>query len=150
MAEPIASIELKGNRDIVAAFRELRETLPKTPIRTSTRRAALMLTQFIALAAPKRTGKLARNIVVRVKATSKTIRARVVVNTKGKSDNPENAFYWRFLEKGFTSGRGHGPHVELPFIAPTVAAKQQAAAQMVIDEVEKAIDKAEARAKRIS
>jgi HK97 gp10 family phage protein len=148
MTEPLGSFELKGDKDVLAAFRDLREYLPKTPIRNATRKAATMLAQFIALAAPKRTGKLVRNIVVRVHATAKTIRARVTVNTQGKAEDPQNAFYWRFLEKGFTTGRGKGVFIKFPFIAPTVASKQQEAAQFVVDEVDKAIDRAESKARQ--
>jgi HK97 gp10 family phage protein len=148
MPEPIASFELKGHKDVAAAFRDLRQYLPKTPIRNATRRAATMLAQLLALVAPKRTGKLARNIVVRVRATASTIRARVTVNTKGKADDPENAFYWRFLEKGFTTGRGKGKFEKFTFIAPTVSAKANEAAQFVVDEVDKAIDRAESKARR--
>lgn len=148
MSEPAVTLELHGARDMVAAFKDLREYLPKTAVRTATRKAAQFLAQFVGLAAPKLTGKLARNIVVRVKRTSKTIRARVTVNTVGKGDNDANAFYWKFLEFGFHTGHGKGPLLKLPFALLAIETKKEAAAQFLIDSVEQAIVRAERKAKK--
>lgn len=140
------NITLSGDRDLVAALKEFRDYLPKQALRSAVRKAAQQMAQYVALAAPKLTGRLARNIVVKTKATEKTIRGRVTVNTRGKKDDPENAFYWRFLEEGFHTRSGE--YRKFPFIAPTFDAKNREAAQFVIDAVEEAIERAERKAKR--
>lgn len=144
----LGSVTLKGDKDVIAAFRDLREYLPKTPIRKAVRAAAQMLAQTIALLAPKLTGKLARNIVVRVRRTANTVRARVTINTVGDAKNDQNAFYWRFLEEGFHVGRGKGRLIKLPFIVTAFQSLKERAAQEVVDEVGHAIDRAERKAKQ--
>jgi len=140
------TIELKGAKDVEAAFRDLREYLPKTPIRRAVRVAAQMLQGYIVLLAPKLTGKLARNIVVRTRRTKETVRARVTVNTEGKDKNSANAFYWRFLEEGFHTRSGE--FKKLPFVITAFNALKTKAAQQVINEVDGAIQRAEKKAKR--
>lgn len=143
--EPI-QMTLTGDRDIVAAFKDLREYLPKNALRTAVRKSSEFLLRMIVLAAPKLTGKLARNIIVKTKMTAHTIRARVAVNTIGKAGDDQNAFYWRFLEEGFHTRRGD--FRQYPFIAGIVETYNRDAAQNVIDACEEAIDRAEAKAKR--
>lgn len=138
------TVNLIGHKDVVAAFQELQDELPKGWLRGSVKAGANLLLGIIVAAAPRLTGKLARNIVVRTRETDRTIRARVTVNEVGKADNPQNAFYWRFLEKGWHDRAG-GAHRE-EFIEPAVEAHEKAAAQLVIDSVGAAIDKAEKRA----
>lgn len=146
MADSPIIVTLKGDKDIVAAFRDLRDYLPNTALRTAVRLAAQLLAQFIALVAPKLTGRLVRNIVVRTHATAKTIRARVTVNTQGKRGDDSNAFYWRFLEEGFHTRKGD--FKQYPFVAGVFDSKSREAAQEVIDACGLAIDRAAAKAKR--
>lgn len=144
MAKDSITVNLIGHKDVVAAFKELQTDLPSTWLRNSVKTAATLLESFIVSLAPRRTGKLIRNINVRTHETAHTIRARVTVNTVGKGDDPQNAFYWRFLEKGWRD-RG-GKFHQLPFIEPAFSDHEEEAAQAVIDSVEAAIDKAEMRA----
>lgn len=146
MSDSPIKVTLSGDRDIVAAFRDLRDYLPNNALRTAVRSAAQLLLGFIALVAPKLTGTLVRNLAVRTRKTANTLRARVTVNTQGKRGDPQNAFYWRFLEEGFHTRRGD--FKKYPFVAGVFDSKSQAAAQQVIDACEKAIDRAEAKARR--
>lgn len=148
MSDDRITINLQGDRDVVAAFRDLREYLPNTAVRTATRQAALELAQLVALLAPKLTGRLARNIVVRVRRTAKTIRARVTVNTEGKRGDDQNAFYWRFMEEGFRTRAGE--FKKFPFVINAFNAMKERSAQKVVDGVEKSIARAERKAKRAS
>jgi|SRR6185312_3111080 len=140
------TVDLKGRTDIIEAMRDLRSFLPKNALRSSVRQSAVYLQQLIALVAPKLTGKLARNIVVKTRITAKTVRARVTVNTIGNEDNSENAFYWRFLEEGFHTRSGQ--FRQFPFVVGVFDSKNRTAAQMVIDSCEKAIERAERKANR--
>ena len=141
-----AQIRLEGDRDLIAALNDLKEFLSKNALRRAVRQGAKVLLEAILQRAPMRTGKLKENIGLRVRVTRKTIRARVTVNRKGKENDPKNAFYYRFLEKGFTT-RGGEKRV-FPFIEPAVMSKMREASQQVIIEVEKAIKRAEKKARK--
>jgi HK97 gp10 family phage protein len=145
MSDDRMTIKLTGTEGVIAAFAELRQELPKNPLRNATRQAATLLAQFIALAAPKLTGRLAENIKVNVRAAGKVTSGRVVVNTIGGRGSPANAFYWRFLEEGWkTSGGFH----QFPFIRGVFDAKSREAAQKVIDACAQQIAKARAKIAR--
>jgi HK97 gp10 family phage protein len=140
------SIKLQGTRDVIEAFKDLREYLPKNPIRSAVRKGARRLEQLIVQLAPTLTGKLKRNISVRTRRTKETVRARVVINTKGDAKNPENAFYWRFLEEGFHTRSGD--YKRLPFIITAFNQLKEQSAQEVVDSVDAALKRAERKAKR--
>lgn len=139
------TVQLVGHDDVIAAFKELQDELPRTWIRNSLRAGATLLYNALLQYVPYRTGKLARNISVKTQQAGDWLRARVTVNKIGKASDPANAFYWRFLEKGWHD-RGGQAHRE-EFIEPAVEAHQRDAAQLVIDSVGAALDKAEARAR---
>lgn len=147
-------VTLSGDKDIKAAFADLRDYLPKNALRTAVLKAAQFLQGFIVLMAPKlahstserAAGQLARNIEVHTHSGPETIRGRVTVNTVGKANDPENAFYWRFLEEGFHTKKGD--FRRYPFIAPIFDSKNVEAAQIVVDSVDQAIDRAEKKAQR--
>jgi HK97 gp10 family phage protein len=146
MADQVITAKLVGRDDVVAAFKELQEDLPKSWLRNSMRAGVQLIYSAILRYVPYRTGKLARNISVRTQQSGDWLRARVTVNTFGKASDPANAFYWRFLEKGWHD-RGGAAHRE-EFAQPAIQAHQQEAAQLVIDSVGAALAKAEARAAR--
>jgi len=139
-------IQLQGAKDAVAAFRDLREYMPKNALRAAIRNAASFVLGIVVLLAPKLTGRLARNIRVAVKITDKTLRARVVINTRGGPESDQNAFYWRFLEEGFHTRRGD--FRRFPFVVTAFDNTKQRAAQMLIDSVDASIARAERKAKK--
>lgn len=146
MSDDRITVQLDGDRDIVAAFKELREDLPATWLRNSFRAGANLLYQTLLQYVPYLTGKLARNLIVRTQQSGEWIRARVTVNTIGKASNAANAFYWRFLEKGWHDRAGKAHREE--FVQQAADASERAAAQLVIDSIGAAIDKAEKKAGR--
>lgn len=145
MADKI-TIDLIGDVEVMAALKELKEELPKDPLRKAVREAAKFLLGFIVAVEPELTGRLKRNTRIRTRKTAHTVRARVVVNMSGGRDSPDNAFYWRFLEKGWhtASGAFH----QFPFVGAVFNSKGSAAAQTVIDSCEKQVAKAQARIAR--
>ena len=145
MADDGVTVQLVGRDDVIAAFKELREDLPSTWLRNSLRAGSQLLLDALLRYVPYRTGKLARNLSVRTQKAGDWLRARVTINTIGKASNPANAFYWRFLEKGWHDRAGK-PHRE-EFIEAPIEAHEREAAQLVIDSVGAALDKAEARAR---
>lgn len=144
--DKMVTVQLDGDTDIIAAFKELREDLPSTWLRNSMKAGATLLLNALLQTVPYRTGKLARNLFVRTQQSGGWLRARVTANTIGKASNPLNAFYWRFLEKGWHDRAGK-PHQE-EFIAPAVEPNERAAAQLVIDSVDAALAKAESKVRR--
>ncbi len=135
------TIQLNGDRDCIAAFKELRDYVKGDPFRRAVKAGAQMMLEEIYARAPvgdpatdPHSGQLVSNLRVAVRKTANTIRARVVVNAI--------AFYWHFVEFGT---RHAPPH---PFVTPAFESRKQAAAQEVIDEFERGLEQAEARAKR--
>lgn len=160
------SFQLDGTRDLVAALKELRGDLSPRYMRAAVRKAAKVMETLIKAGAPSDTGKLRSLIKVRTKRTRQTVRARVVVPTIGKGDDPQNAFYWRFVEKGHRVGnKRSGRLVRLdrassrgaaslgvvdpqPFVEPVVRTWTRYGVQIAFDALEKAIDRAARRQAR--
>jgi HK97 gp10 family phage protein len=165
MADPAFSITLSGDRDLVAAFKALRNDAGPKYVRGAVRKAANMLHDRIKAVTPVDTGKLKRNILVRTKETDKTMRGRVIVLTVGDTKNEKNSYYWRFVEMGHRVGtRATGylrkfdrPRSNRPtgpanpavghfvqgrhFIENTYESWKNAAAQLVVDALEGAVDR---------
>lgn len=145
MSDDGITIKLHGDRDLVDGFRELRAYVPKA-LAKSVREAAKIFLARILERVRIRTGRLLKNISIKIRRTKGTVRARVVVNTKGKEGDPQNAFYWRFLEKGFRTRDGRV--IKYPFVEQPFEANKQQAAQQVVTEMDKALKRTERRVRR--
>lgn len=145
MADGGITIQLRGGREIAAALREMRDELPRNVIRSALRSSADRMRRVIIAFAPRRTGNLVQSISVKTSNVRGVARASVVVNTAGAREDPDNAFYWRFLEFGWHDRAGV-PH-RMQFVKPAFETEANDAAQNVITTLQKAIDKAVARAK---
>lgn len=145
MADDGLTIELKGGKEVSAALRSLRDELPKNVIRSALRYSADRMRRVIIGFAPRRTARLVQAISVKTRSRGGVARAQVVVNVAGSRDDPRNAFYWRFLEKGWHSRAGIPYRRE--FIEPAFRTEGNDAAQSVITALETAIAKAEAKAR---
>lgn len=143
------TIQLKGDKDCVAAFLEFREFIRGNLFSQSVRAAALLMLDEIIARAPVLTGRLVSNLRVQTRRSSGSgeIHGQVVVNT-GSGD--QNAYYWYFVEFGHRMPEDKGgeyvqPH---PFVTPSYEARNADAAQQVIDKFSEGLDKAESRARR--
>ncbi|GED46444.1 hypothetical protein HME01_22960 [Vreelandella aquamarina] len=87
--------------------------------------------------APKRSGKLAKNIVAVTAKVSENSRATagVRVRERGKASDPSNAFYWKFVELGTSK------LPPAPFIRPAFDAVEQQAGDAAIEKITQALDK---------
>jgi HK97 gp10 family phage protein len=165
MADEAFSLKLDGDRDLVAAFKSLRNDAGPKYVRAAVRKAGNLLLGKIKAVTPFDTGRLQSNISVSTKETDKTMRARVIVATSGGSKDPKNAYYWRFVEFGHrvgTRATGYLRKFDRPlskrptgsanpavahivqgrhFIENTVESWKNAAAQLVVDAFEGAVDR---------
>ncbi|KGP44342.1 HK97-gp10 family putative phage morphogenesis protein [Morganella morganii] len=116
-------------------------------LREATKAAADMLRDEVRQGAPRRTGKLVRNIVTggqRSKGRNEVAAGVYVRGTNAagtnsdsemKTDDPRNAFYWRFLENGTSK------MAPQPFIRPAFDGKADEAADLALSKLSQAIDK---------
>ncbi|MDX7992961.1 HK97-gp10 family putative phage morphogenesis protein [Xenorhabdus littoralis] len=138
-------LDFSGLQDIANDLTLLSKAENNTVLRQATYAGAAVLRDETRDKAPKRTGKLARNIVAaNRKIRNGNVSAGVYVrgsNAKGtnsdttmKKDDPRNAYYWRFLENGTSK------MAPQPFIRPAFDSKAEAATEAVIQRANQAID----------
>ncbi|CDH00365.1 HK97-gp10 family putative phage morphogenesis protein [Xenorhabdus bovienii] len=143
----ITELDFSGLREIARDLELLSKAENTKVLRQATYAGATVLRDEARQKAPKRTGKLARNIV----ASNQKIRkgeasAGVYVrgaNAKGtnsdksmKASDSRNAYYWRFLENGTSKMAAQ------PFIRPAFDRKSDEAAEFAMKRLNQAIDEA--------
>lgn len=108
-------------------------------MRKATRKGAQIIAAQAKKNAPKRTGKLQRNIVA-MNMKGRPLQsgaAAVFVRTEGKAEDRNNAFYWRFVELGTVN------HPPVPFIRPAYESTQNQVDEIIVkaamDELQKAL-----------
>lgn len=108
----------------------------KKVLNQAARAGAEVIRDAVAEGAPKRTGKLARNIVVvsRKSGPGEAVAGVHIRGTTTKGASRNNAFYWRFIELGTSKMPAN------PFVRPAYDTNQELAAQAGFDELNKAID----------
>lgn len=130
------SLDFSDLLDLSEDLKVLSQAESGNVLRQATRASAAVFRDEARRRAPKRTGKLARNIVVVSQRTRNgEATAGVHIRSKGKASNRNNAFYWRFVELGTSN------MAPVPFIRPAYDAKQDEAAQAAFDKANEAIDK---------
>jgi HK97 gp10 family phage protein len=143
MAERLGNVQLEGDQDLLAALQEMGTDVPRNAVPAAVRKAASWLAAQIQLNAPvgggrgkdPHAGQLAASIFVRGSRKRASVAMRYA------------AYYWRFLERGWFRG---GSRHHFPFVEPVVKSQYQHAAQIVIDQVTAALNRATARrAKRL-
>lgn len=140
-------LDFSGLLDISGDLDALSKAENGRVLRNLTRSAATIIKDEAVQRAPKRTGKLARNIVVLTQRKrngdiSSGVHVRGRNLRTGNSDNKmkakdsRNAFYWRFVELGTSK------MAAIPFIRPAYDAKQEEAVKVAFDTANRAIDEA--------
>ncbi|EAA2042786.1 HK97 gp10 family phage protein [Salmonella enterica subsp. enterica serovar Lome] len=140
------SLDFSGLNDIAKDLELLSKAETNKVLRDSTRAGAEVVRREVVSTAPVRTGKTKRNVVVitqkarRRGEISSGVHIRGVNPETGSSDNtmkkddPNNAFYWRFVELGTSKMAAK------PFVRPSFDAKVDEAAKVAIDRMNLAID----------
>ncbi|WP_447871161.1 HK97-gp10 family putative phage morphogenesis protein [Serratia fonticola] len=139
------NLDFSGLLDISKDLELLSKAENRNVLRQATRAGANVLRDEVKARAPKKTGKLARNVVA-VNMRAKDGGAVAGVHIRGrnprtgnsdnsmKASNPKNAFYWRFIELGTSK------MAAVPFIRPSYDAKESEAAEAVFAKANEAID----------
>ncbi|NIF20581.1 HK97-gp10 family putative phage morphogenesis protein [Candidatus Pantoea multigeneris] len=116
-------------------------------VRDMTRAAATVFKDEVIERAPELTGKLKKNVVVMTQRDRNgNITSGVHIrgtnpetgnsDNKMKADNPNNAYYWRFVELGTSRLPA------TPFVRPAYEAKQDDATKAAFERANQAIDEA--------
>lgn len=140
-------LDFSGLLDISGDLDALSKAENGRVLRNATRSAATVIKDEAVRRAPRRTGKLAKNIVVLTQRTrngdiSSGVHIRGRNPRTGNSDNKmktkdsRNAFYWRFVELGTSD------MAAIPFIRPAYDARQEEAVKVAFDAANRAIDEA--------
>lgn len=133
----MSSVQILGLGDLRADFEKLAKAQSTKALRRATLAGAKVIRDEARARAPKKSGKLRRNIVsaaLRQKDAPGIATAGVRVRTKGKGDSPSNAFYWRFVELGTQHMRAQ------PFARPAFDASIGQAEGAIRTEIVRAID----------
>ena len=140
-----SSLDFSDLLDISKELELLSKAESRKVLRQATRAGANVLRDEVRARAPKKTGKLKRNIVA-VNMRGKDGGAAAGVHIRGRnprtgnSDNsmktgdPKNSFYWRFVELGTSK------MAPIPFVRPSYDAKEEAAVSAVFAKANQAID----------
>lgn len=108
-------MDVLGLRDLQHDFERLGRSVQRKVAREAAAAGARVARDAARAEAPRETGRLARNIIVRSVRQSETPGSATAgvavrgINDSGnsdrsmKKDDPKNAFYWRFIELGTSS-----------------------------------------------
>ncbi|RQT38386.1 HK97-gp10 family putative phage morphogenesis protein [Burkholderia contaminans] len=133
----MSSVQILGLADLQDDFMKLARAQSTKALRRATVAGAKVIRDEARARAPKKTGKLRRNIVsaaLRQKDAPGLATAGVRVRSKGKADSPDNAFYWRFVELGAQHMKPE------PFMRPAFDASIAQAEGAIRTEISRAID----------
>lgn len=136
---------------IVAELKAFKEDIAVKTVRASTRRIGAYLLKQVKASAPSATGNLIRNLAVRAKyiRSRGVVAAKVVINTRGKKNDPKNAFYWRFVEFDHKTRPGENAHQRVipgqNFIRSTFETAQPQIQSMFYADLQKAIERRKAK-----
>lgn len=139
-------LDFSGLIDLSDDLNTLSKAENRKVLRDATRAAAMVVRDEAKKRAPRKTGRLARNIVVatlreRDGGIASGVHVRGTNPVTGKSDGKmktgdrNNAYYWRFLELGTSK------MPPVPFLRPAYDARQEDAAKAAFEVANRSIDK---------
>lgn len=139
-------LNFSGLMDLSDDLNRLSKAENRKVLRDATRAAATVVRDEAKKRAPRKTGRLARNIVVatlreRDGGIASGVHVRGTNPVTGKSDGKmktgdrNNAYYWRFLELGTSK------MPPVPFLRPAYDARQEDAAKVAFEVANLSIDK---------
>lgn len=141
--ESLRQLERKLNR--------LPEAIAKKALRSAVTKGATVIRKEAQSRAPKRTGKLAENIIQRTKIKSLGVKGAEIVIRIGLRLRPKqkSVFYGLFQEFGYLAKLRDGTVKQVPaqpFMRPAFESKKEAALHTIIDRLKRRIEKLAVRA----
>jgi len=144
------SLELEGATEVVKMLKALPPSVGKKHMRRAIRQGIILVRTTIKATAPQRSSAKSRGVrkgqkqtrpgrlrrLVRVKARRGKrgyLKVSLMYPTEGTSDNPKNAFYWRFVEFGTRIQQAN------PYIQRAVDLNFQGILRHVINETNKGL-----------
>ncbi|ELY3999432.1 HK97 gp10 family phage protein [Cronobacter sakazakii] len=140
------NLDFSGLDEIARDLETLSRAENNKVLRDATRAGAEVLREEVIQRAPERSGKLKKNVVILTQKSRRRGEISSGVHIRGRnmrtgnSDNsmkasdPRNAFYWRFVELGTVNMPAH------PFVRPAFDTRQEQAAQVAMERMNRAID----------
>lgn len=140
------NLDFSGLDEIARDLETLSRAENNKVLRDATRAGAEVLREEVIQRAPERTGKMKKNVVILTQKSRRRGEISSGVHIRGRnlrtgnSDNsmkasdPRNAFYWRFVELGTVNMPAH------PFVRPAFDTRQEQAAQVAMERMNRAID----------
>lgn len=132
-----STLDFSGLLDLSTELEILSKAESGKVLRQATRAAAIIFRDEARSRVPRKSGKLARNIIaMNQRSSGGSAVAGVHVRSSGKAGSKNNAFYWRFVELGTSN------MAPIPFIRPAYDSKVDEATAAVVAKANEAIDKA--------
>lgn len=128
------SFNIKGLKELENDLKLLSRSENNKIKRKAVLAGAKVIRDAVKKEAPVRSGKLRQNIRAESAKGHPDI-AGISIRVKGKSKNPSNAYYWRFLEYGTSKMKAN------PFIRRGADESEKQAIQVMINELSQGIDK---------
>ncbi|EOT1178728.1 HK97-gp10 family putative phage morphogenesis protein [Cronobacter sakazakii] len=140
------NLDFSGLDEIARDLETLSRAENNKVLRDATRAGAEVLREEVIQRAPERTGKMKKNVVILTQKARRRGEISSGVHIRGinprtgnsdntmKANNPRNAFYWRFVELGTVNMPAH------PFVRPAFDTRQEQAAQVAMERMNRAID----------
>ena len=135
---------LSGFRELAAALKELPQRVARKHLRGSTSKGARVIRNEARSLAPKDTGEMAKDIMIKrersegdhVASFSVFVRTGKKSRLAGRArDVDKDSYYWRFLEFGTAKMPAQ------PFMRPAFEAKKEEAVDAIGEELDRRIQK---------
>ena len=131
------SVRIEGADALAAAFEDLERRVARETMRKALEEAAEVVRAEASRLAPRRTGRLAENIVTAWEGGR--AQAALIGPRAGKRSDPKSAFYGLFQELGTSR------HPAQPFLRPAFEAKREEAVERAADVLRDEVEKTRAR-----
>jgi HK97 gp10 family phage protein len=148
-------VKVDGLKELHAAMKELPKAAEGRVLRNALNAGARIIQKDARERAPilaeprkdREPGRLRRNIVFLRDRASKFAQSVVIgvrASSRRKESDPKNAFYWRFIEFGWTTKSGQ--HIPArPFLRPAFEAKKHAALAAIKEKMIEGLSKEAAK-----
>lgn len=138
------SFRVEGLSDLVKSLTKLPDAVRDKAVNDGTLEGAKVIQRAAITNAPKKTGKLSRNIVVRKnRKTRYDSEHSVVIRKIGKAVNSKNAYYGIFVEYGTSKMPAQ------PFMRPAFEGNKEIAVSVLAGHIRETVGRYRVKARRL-